>query len=181
VTTAAVRAPLLRRTAIASAAPVTPAGLARKMGIRPRFCRAVDRLLRDTSPQFLVDHCRRSFRLAMLIAAASGAEVVYAGVMLHDLGLTVRYHSTAVRFEVASANAARAFVRRHGMSAERAKKVWDVAALHCTGGIAHAKSPETAVGAAAIDADVTGHKHPQPELKAQTPASAGASRKVPTP
>jgi hypothetical protein len=160
VTTAAAWAPLVRRTALASAGPVTPANLARKLGIRPRFCRAVDRLLRETSPQFLVDHCRRSFRLAMLVAAARGAdidvEVVYAGVMLHDLGLTPRYHSTAARFEVASADAARAFVRRHGMSAERAEKVWDAAALHGTGGIADAKSPETAVAAAAIDADVTG-------------------------
>jgi hypothetical protein len=34
--------------------------------------------------------------------------------------------------------------------------VWDVAALHGTGGIAAAKSPETALGAAAISADVTG-------------------------
>jgi hypothetical protein len=147
-------------TGAASAAPVTPPSSAWPARIRPRFCRAVDRLLRDASPRFLVDHCRRSFQLAMLIAAAQQAEidveVVYAGVMLHDLGLTSRYHSPAVRFEVVSANAARAFVRRHGLSAQRAEKVWDAAALHGTGGIADAKSPETAVASAAIGADVTG-------------------------
>jgi hypothetical protein len=32
------------------------------------------------------------------------------------------------------------------MSPARAEKVWDVAALHGTGGISDLKSPETAVG-----------------------------------
>jgi len=66
------------------------------------------------------DHCQRSFRLAMLIASAQDAdidiEVVYVGIMLHDLGQTTRYNSPTVRFEVAGANAARAFVR-HSSSA----------------------------------------------------------------
>jgi HD superfamily phosphodiesterase len=92
-----------------------------------------------------VEHCRRSFQLAVLLAAARGlevdVEVLLAGVLLHDLGLVPAYHSPTVRFEVASANAARAFVREHGMSGERAEKVWDVAALHATGGIAASPAP----------------------------------------
>ncbi len=115
MTTSAAHTPAAGRTVITGAAADASAMAS---GIRPRFCRAVDRLLRGASPRFLVNHCRRSFRLAMLIAAARNAdidvEVVYAGVMLHDLGLTARYHSPAVRFEVASANAAHAFVRRLG-------------------------------------------------------------------
>ncbi len=83
-------------------------------------------------------------------------DVVYAGVMLHDLGLTPAYHATDVRFEVASANAARALVRKYNMSNERADKVWDVAALHATRGIAEFKSPETAVASSGIAGDVTG-------------------------
>jgi hypothetical protein len=47
-------------------------------------------------------------------------------------------------------------VLEHGLSRSRADNVWDVAALHGTGGIAAAKSPETAAGAAGIGADVTG-------------------------
>jgi hypothetical protein len=125
-----------------------------------RLAEAVERLLRSSSPGFLVEHCRRSFQLAMLFAAARGlevdVEVLFAGVLLHDLGLTPAYHSPTVRFEVASANAARAFVLEHGMARERAEKVWDVAALHATGGIAAAKSPEAAAGADGIGADVTG-------------------------
>jgi len=108
----------------------------------------------------LVQHCHRSFRLALLIAEAQSrdvdVEVLFAGVMLHALGLTAAYRSPNVRFEVASANTARAFVRDHGMSRKRADNVWDVAALHGTGGISECKSPETAAGAHGIGADVTG-------------------------
>jgi len=127
---------------------------------RTRLARAVEHLLRSSSPTFLVRHCHRSFQLALLLAAAQGlhidAEVLWAGVLLHDLGLTPTYHAPDVRFEVASANAARAFVLEHGMARKRADNVWDVAALHGTGGISDAKSPETAAGAAGIGADVTG-------------------------
>ncbi|HEX6678851.1 MAG TPA: HD domain-containing protein, partial [Actinomycetes bacterium] len=115
---------------------------------RTKLGRAVEHLLRSSSPTFLVQHCQRSFQLALLIAAARGleveVEVLFAGVMLHDLGLTPGYRSSTDRFEVASANAARAFVLQHGMSRRRASNVWDVAALHGTAGIAAAKSPETA-------------------------------------
>src|SRR6266705_4707426 len=127
---------------------------------RGRLARAVLQRLRSSSPTFLVRHCQRSFQLAVLLAAARGlhidAEVLFAGVLLHDLGLTPTYHAPDVRFEVASANAARAFVLDHGMSRKRADHVWDVAALHGTGGISDFKSPETATGADGIGADVTG-------------------------
>jgi HD domain len=127
---------------------------------RSRLARAVGQLLRSSSPTFLVQHCQRSFQLALLIAAARGLqvdiEVLFAGVMLHDLGLTPTYHAPQVRFEVVSANAARALAREHGMSRRRADNVWDVAALHGTGGISDFKSPETATGADGIGADVTG-------------------------
>ena len=77
-------------------------------------------------------------------------------MLLHDLGLTPRVRSLEVRFEVASANAARDLVRAQRMDSTRAEKVWDVAALHATGGIADFKSPEASVGSHAIGADVTG-------------------------
>ena len=127
---------------------------------RTRLARAAEHLLRSSSPTFLVQHCQRSFQLALLLAAARGlqvdVEVLLAGVLLHDLGLTPTYHAHDVRFEVASANAARALVLEHGMARKRADNVWDVAALHGTGGISDFKSPETAAGADGIGADVTG-------------------------
>jgi hypothetical protein len=111
-------------------------------------------------PQFLADHCQRSYELAVLIAATEGIsvdlEVLYGGVLLHDLGLTPQFHSSTARFEVASADAARSFVRDHGLSPERAEAVWDAVVLHGTGGIAAYKSVETSVAADGIGRDVTG-------------------------
>jgi hypothetical protein len=128
---------------------------------RTELAKAAEELLQQTSPKFLIDHCHRSVELASLIVAAGNvaldAEVLFVGVLLHDLGLTQRFHSSEVRFEVASANAARDLVLAYGMSAERAANVWDVAALHGTGGISDFKSIETAVGSDAIGRDVVGY------------------------
>lgn len=139
-------------TAVGSVGPSTP---------RTRLVQAAEHLLQDTSPQFLIDHCHRSVELASLIVTTGDIdldeEVLFVGVLLHDLGLTPRFHSLQVRFEVASANAARGLARAHGMSPARADKVWDVAALHATGGISDLKSPETAVGSDAIGRDVIGY------------------------
>ena len=165
------RSVLSRRSAVGrpifTCGRLAPGGLGparRLQRPRTRLADAVKGLLQDSSPGFLVDHCQRSFELALLIATAGDVdlgvdldvEVLHAGVLLHDLGLTPRFHSPTLRFEVASANAARDLVRAHGMDPARADKVWDVAALHATGGIADCKSPETAVAAAAIGTDVTG-------------------------
>jgi HD domain len=111
-------------------------------------------------PPFLGNHCRRSYELATLIAAAGklsvDLEVLYAAILLHDLGLTPRFHSSSSRFEVASADAARSLVRDHGMSPQRSEAVWDAVVLHGTGGIARWKSLETFVAADGIGRDVTG-------------------------
>jgi hypothetical protein len=128
--------------------------------MHPRLGEVVEHLLQESSPQFLIDHAHRSFQLALLIADDDGldldVEVLHAGVLLHDLGLTARFRVRGVRFEVAGANAARELVLAHGMEAARAKGVWDVAALHGTPGIAEFKSPEASVGARAIGLDVAG-------------------------
>jgi HD domain len=125
-----------------------------------RLARAVADFAATAYPSFLANHCRRSFELAVLIAAAGNVsvdlEVLYAGVLLHDLGLTPQFHSPSARFEVASADAARSFVRDHGMSPKRSEDVWDVVVLHGTGGIAAYKSVETLMAADGIGRDVTG-------------------------
>ena len=111
-------------------------------------------------PPFLANHCQRSYDVATLIAATENVsvdlEVLYAAVLLHDLGLTPQFHSSSARFEVASASAARSFARDHGLSPQRAEQVWDVVVLHGTGGIAAYKSVETLTAADGIGRDVTG-------------------------
>jgi len=162
------RATLLRRGALTGAGlvgaellgPRLAASAAAETGPPCGLGRDVTEFLERHSPRFLVDHCERSAELAMLFAAAMDLdvdeEVLFAGVMLHDLGLVPEFHSPSVRFEVASADAARSFVLDRGMSKRRAETVWDVAALHGTGGIATHKSPETAAAYLGIGADVTG-------------------------
>ena len=44
------------------------------------------------------------------------AELLYAASMFHDIGLTARYEGSQLRFEVDGANAARDFLRSHGIS-----------------------------------------------------------------
>src|SRR6266542_1317369 len=48
---------------------------ARPRAPRTKLTQAVEHLLRSSSPTFLVQHCQRSFQLALLIAAARGREI----------------------------------------------------------------------------------------------------------
>jgi len=60
------------------------------------------------------------------------SELLYIGAMFHDLGLTKQYSSATERFEVDSANAARDFLRQHGVEEASIEVVWDAIALHTT-------------------------------------------------
>jgi HD domain len=124
------------------------------------LARAVADFAASAYPAFLRNHCQRSYDVATLIAAAGNLsvdlDVLYAAILLHDLGLTPQFHSSSARFEVAGADTARSFAREHGLSRQRAEAVWDAVVLHGTGGIAAYKSLETFVAADGIGRDVTG-------------------------
>jgi HD superfamily phosphodiesterase len=62
-------------------------------------------------------------------------ELLYAAAMFHDIGITHRYHESQLRFEVDGANAARDFLRGHGISEADIEKMWLAIALHTTPGI----------------------------------------------
>ena len=76
--------------------------------------------------------------------------------MFHDMGLTKQYSSPTERFEVDSANAARDFLRQHGIDEASIEVVWDAIALHTTPGIPKHKKPEVALVTAGVDMDVLG-------------------------
>jgi hypothetical protein len=76
--------------------------------------------------------------------------------MFHDLGLTQRYRSSTVRFEVDSANAAREFLLDRGVSNAEADKVWLSIALHTTAGVPEFLGPEIALVKAGVETDVIG-------------------------
>ncbi len=120
---------------------------------------AAHQLVTATCPTHVVAHCERSFRFAMALARADSidvdAEVLYLGVIMHDLGLAPRFRSGA-RFDVGGANAARDWLLEAGMDQRRAEIVWDIVALHASSAIAQHKSPETAVANSGISIDVRG-------------------------
>jgi hypothetical protein len=122
--------------------------------------REVTEFIRDAEDDLLFDHSRRVFLFGALQGRRRGLqpdlELLYAGAMFHDLGLTERYRTSALRFEVDSANAARDFLLERGVDAADANKVWLGIALHTTPGIPEFLAPEIALVTAGVETDVLG-------------------------
>jgi hypothetical protein len=81
--------------------------------------------------------------------------------MFHDVGLTQRCRESQLRFEVDGANAARDFLRSHGISESDVEKVWIAVALHTTPGIPEHMHPEIALVQAGAGMDVAGRDYDQ--------------------
>jgi hypothetical protein len=83
-------------------------------------------------------------------------DALYTAAMFHDIGLTPHYADSKLRSEVDGANAARDFLRSHGMSEADIEKVWLAIALHTTPGIPEFMRPEIALVQAGASMDVAG-------------------------
>jgi HD domain len=122
--------------------------------------RDVTEFIRDAEDDLLFDHSRRVFLFGALQGRRLGlqpdVELLYAGAMFHDLGLTERYRTSTLRFEVDSADAARDFLLQHGVDKADADKVWLSIALHTTPGIPEFLGPEIALVTAGVETDVLG-------------------------
>ncbi len=124
------------------------------------LAREVTEMIRDTESPLLFHHSTRVY----LFGANAGKrkklkfdpELLYVGAMFHDIGLTKEYSSKTERFEVDSANAARDFLRSHGIGEAMIEIVWDSIALHTTPGIPQHKKPEVALVTAGVEMDVLG-------------------------
>jgi hypothetical protein len=81
--------------------------------------------------------------------------------MFHDMGLTHQHSSATERFEVDSANAARDFLRGHGISQHDIETVWTAIALHTTPGIPPHMHPVVALLTAGVEMDVLGLAYTQ--------------------
>jgi HD superfamily phosphodiesterase len=86
-------------------------------------------------------------------------ELLYAGAMFHDMGLTHQHSSAAERFEVDGADAARDFLRGRGISQQDIDTVWTAIALHTTPGIPQHMHPVVALVTAGVEMDVLGLSH----------------------
>ena len=116
--------------------------------------------VRDTSTQLLYDHSRRVFLWGSLLGSRRelpfDAELLYIGAMFHDIGLIEGHRSHDERFEIDGANAARAFLERHGLAEEQVMTVWESIALHTTPEVPGYKQPEVRLVTLGVEYDVLG-------------------------
>ena len=97
------------------------------------------------------------------------SELLYVAALFHDLGLVDAYHTEKKRFEVDGADAAREFLKAHGIPEPKADLVWEAIALHTTPGIPQFMRPEIALTNAGVLVDVVGIGYDEytPEQRAQ--------------
>ena len=120
----------------------------------------ITELVRDTESALLFHHSSRVFYWGALTGVRRGlkfdAELLYAGAMFHDMGLTPQHSSPDERFEVDGANVARGFLRGHGISQQDVDTVWAAIALHTTPGIPQHMHPVISLLTAGVEMDVLG-------------------------
>jgi hypothetical protein len=124
------------------------------------LCRRITEFVRDTESDLLFNHSSRVYCFAALTGLRRelpfDRELLYAGAMFHDMGLTEPHSSPTERFEVDGANAARDFLRAHHIASADIDVVWTAIALHTTPGIPVHMHPVVALLTAGVEMDVLG-------------------------
>ena len=125
-----------------------------------RLARDITALVRDTAPPLLFHHSSRVYYFGALAGQHRGLkfdrELLYAGAMFHDMGLTRQHSSASERFEVDGANAARDFLKAQDIAQSDIDTVWTAIALHTTPGIPQHMHPVVALVTAGVEMDVLG-------------------------
>jgi len=129
------------------------------------LAREVTELVRDTESPLLFHHSSRVYYFGALAGKhrdlSFDPELLYTGAMFHDMGLTAKHSSSNERFEVDGANAARDFLRRHGIAQSDIDTVWTAIALHTTPSIPQHMHPVVALVTAGVEMDVLGLTYPE--------------------
>jgi HD superfamily phosphodiesterase len=130
-----------------------------------RLAREITELVRDTVSPLLFHHSSRVYYFGALAGKhrdlSFDPELLYAGAMFHDMGLSPQHSSAEERFEVDGANAARDFLRSHGIAQADVDTVWTAIALHTTPGIPQHMHPVVALVTAGVEMDVLGLTYPE--------------------
>jgi hypothetical protein len=125
-----------------------------------KLAREITELVRETETPLLFHHSSRVYYWGALAGKRRGLsfdrELLYAGAMFHDMGLTHQHGSADERFEVDGANTARDFLRSHGIAQHDVDTVWTAIALHTTPGIPQHMHPVVALVTAGVEMDVLG-------------------------
>jgi hypothetical protein len=128
-----------------------------------RIAREAAQLVRDTASDLLFHHSTRVYYWGALTGRRKGLaydpELLYAAALFHDLGLTARFRESQLRFEVDGADAARDFLRSHGILEADVGRVWAAIALHTTPGIPEFMHPEAALLHVGAGMDVAGRTY----------------------
>jgi hypothetical protein len=128
-----------------------------------KLAREITELVRDIESPLLFHHSSRVYYWGALAGRRRGLkfdpELLYAGAMFHDMGLTHQHSTSNERFEVDGANAAGHFLRSHGIAQQDIDTVWTAIALHTTPGIPQHMHPVVALVTAGVEMDVLGRAY----------------------
>ena len=125
-----------------------------------KIAREAVELVRQYETEMLFNHSVRVFVFVAMKGIRQkskfDSELLYIAAPFHDLGLVEAYHTETKRFEVDGADAAREFLKSHGISEPKSDLVWEAIALHTMPGIPQYMRPEIALTNAGVLVDVVG-------------------------
>jgi len=138
------------------------------------IARETERLCRQVSTPWLVNHCLRTYVWGELFAARDGIsherELLYCAALLHDLGITQAYPTPPGDcFALAGARAASDFLRSRGLDEKKAQAAAEAIALHLNVKVGIESGPEAHLLSLGVGLDVIGlriHELPEDAVQA---------------
>ncbi|MFL5069074.1 MAG: HD domain-containing protein [Xanthobacteraceae bacterium] len=125
-----------------------------------KIAREAAELVRQHETEMLFNHSVRVYVFGAMKGIRQtlkfDSELLYVAALFHDMGLVDAFETETRRFEVDGADAAREFLRGHGIPEPKADLVWEAIALHTTPGIPQYMRPEIALTHSGVLMDVLG-------------------------
>ncbi len=145
----------------ALASPALPAEVAGIAIPRARLALASSDFARRACPDFLFNHCMRTYLFGALamrsLQRAFDADEAFSAAALHDLGLLAAFESIAGSFETDGADTAERMLGKAGASPTASGTVWRAIVAHDgRWSVARHEGPEAMLVAAGAGADVIG-------------------------